>query len=338
MHRSRLLNVEEKPYRRLTKRLLTEPSPLYSLSTSNRIPTPPPAEAAEEDPSSEDHVVDTRTAEEKAAAERRQFREDVILDFAAFESSIVRIQFLKQSNARERERYAAEKIQIEATAQNVRDSTARLRVQLDEAQKTLAIRKTYDELAEKITNNKALKPRDEQHVDLEKLRAEIEDLERESSDHDHAWRERREQFSRVADEGARLRRLIRDEKEEVVQPEGEDLLDVEHARGVRSHIGTPRPDEGGLTPMPHAHGESGTMTPGSRRGTPQPEEAGRETSDEKAMEPIPEAQEKEDTDMADEGEVGESGDTLGEKDVGDGSSTQPRLAEDVKKPDHMDTS
>ena len=268
-------------------------------------------------------------------AERRQFREDVILDFAAFESSIARIQFLRQSNAKERERYAAEKIQIEATAQNVRDSTARLRVQLDEAQKTLAIRKTYDELAEKITSNKMLKPRDEQHMNLEKLRAEIEELERETREHDNAWRERREQFSRVAEEGARLRRLIRDEKEELAQPEGEDLFEVEHASGGRSNVGTPRPEDGGLTPMHRTHGGSGIMTPSSRRETPPPGETGADAMEEKPMETILERQEKEDAEMTDEGEVDDPAQQSSERTAEDQPPTLPGRE---KESEHMDTS
>ncbi len=249
----------------------------------------------------------------------------------------MRIQFLRQSNAKERDRYAAEKIKIEATAETVRDSTTRLRVQLDEAQKTLAIRKTYDELAEKITNNKALKPRDEQHVNLEKLRAEIEDLERESREHDNAWRERRDQFSRVADEGARLRRLVRDEKEEVAQAEGEDLLDVEHARGGRSNVGTPRPEEGGLSPMHHAQGGSGTMTPRSRRVTPQPEETGVDALVE-PMETIPEKQEKGDAEMSDECAVADTAQQSGEKSLEDQHSAQPGILNAEKEPEQMDIS
>jgi Tho complex subunit 7 len=338
LHKSRLLNVEEKPFRRLTKRLLTEPSALYLLSKTRQLPTPP-AEASEEDATSDDQiVVDTRTPDEKASAERLQFREDVILDFAAFEGSILRNQCLRQSNAKERERYAAEKIQIEATAKNVRDSTTRLRVQLDEAQKTLAVRKTYDELAEKITNDKALKPRDEQHLNLEKLRAEIEDLERESREHDLAWRERREQFARMSDESARLRRLIRDEKEEIAQPESEDLLDVEHARGGRSNIGTPRPEEGGLTPMHHTQGGSGPMTPSSRRVTPQPEENGTNATAEKPVDHISETLEDGDAEMADEGEVGDSTPQVGGKSTNGQPLSQPSAVKVEGEPEQMDTS
>lgn len=335
MHKSRLLNVEEKPFRRLTKRLLAEPSPLYALSTSPR-PHTPPAEPSDEDVTAANRIDDTRSPDEKASADRLQFREDVILDFAAFESSLVRIQFLRQSNAKERERYAAEKIQIEATAQNVRDSTARLRVQLDQAQKMLAVRKTYDELAERITNNKALKPRDEQRLNLEKLRAEIEDLERESRDHGNAWSERREQVARLADEGARLRRLIRDEKEEAAQLEGEDLVEVEQARGGRSNVGTPRPEEGGLTPMHHGQGGSGAATPLSRRRTPQPEETGVDAMEEKAMETIPESQEQEDAEMADEGEVAETGPRFAERNAEDRPPSPPGMVKAEKDSEQMD--
>ena len=211
LHATRLLTVEEKPFKRLTKRLLAPTSPIQSFSS--RLPTPP----VDDDEANGDGVS-SGAAQQKVTEDLRRFREDVILDFAAFESSIARVQFLRASNEKERQRYAAEKVKIEATAQAVRDNTAKLRIQLDEAQKTLAIRKTYDVLADKITDNKALKPRDEQHVNIEKLRTEIEDLERESKEHSQAWVDRREQFGRLVNESLRLRRLIRDEKEPEPEP------------------------------------------------------------------------------------------------------------------------
>ena len=102
----------------------------------------------------------------------------------------------------------------------MRDNTSDLRVQLEEAQKTLALRKEYDQLAEKITSNRLLKPRAEQHSNLEKLNEEIAELERESQDYAQTWSERREQFGKIIEEGMQLRRLIRDEKEEVERREG----------------------------------------------------------------------------------------------------------------------
>ena len=165
------------------------------------------------------------------------------------------MQLLLASNAKERERYAVEKLRIQATAQEVRDNTAELRVQLEEAQKKMALRKTYDELADKITSNRLLRPRAEQHANLEKLHAEITELERESKDYAKTWAERRQQFGRIVEEGMQMRRLIRDEKEEVERREGmeerEDAEDGEAGslRGRSSGVATPGQDIGGTTPL-----------------------------------------------------------------------------------------
>ncbi len=153
---------------------------------------------------------------------------------------------------KERERYAAEKLKIQATAQAVRDNTADLRIQLEEAQQTLALRKEYDELAEKITSNRLLRPREDQQVNLAKLEAEIADLERESEEYAQTWVERRQQFGRIIDEGMQLRKLIRDEKEEVERKEGmEEREDGEdEQKSTRSGGATPhRETLGGLTPL-----------------------------------------------------------------------------------------
>lgn len=188
------------------------------------------------------------------------------LDFAAFESSVARIQFVRSSNARDRERYAAEKEEIEAAARAVRDDTARLRLQLDAARTTLALRKTYDDLADKITSNRLLRPREDQAANLQKLNAEIAELERESTDYARTWAERREQFGRIVEEGMLLRRLIRDEKEEVERREGMEEEaeegEVGSLRGRGSGAATPRAEGGGgVTPM-HAGQESDGSTPG----------------------------------------------------------------------------
>lgn len=285
--------MEERPFKRITKRLLASPSPI-SIQDA-RLPTPPP----DVDPEQAD------TTREKEQEELRQFREDVQFDFAAFDSSIARIQFLRASNERERERYAAEKLKIEETAQAVRENTATLRVQLAEAQKTLAIRKTYDELASKITSNKSLRPRDEQLLNLEKLRSEIEDLEREKQQYAQTWVERREQFGRLVEEGQRLRRLIRDEKEEVERREGMEEGDEGDdgegsTRGRSSMVGTPRPD-GGQTPLPSGQGSAAIGS--SSAPSPQRQENAAAADADAGKTPAPEA---EDTDMADEGEVDES--------------------------------
>ncbi|KAI9858113.1 MAG: hypothetical protein M1824_004433 [Vezdaea acicularis] len=203
LHKPRLLVVEEKPFKRITKRLL---GPESLITSHSKLPTPPPDGESE----------DTRSKSE-------QFREAVAFDFAAFDSSVARMQFIQTSNSQERDRYAAERLKILDTSNSVRESTADLRLQLEKAQETLAIRKGWDELTEKITNNRMLRTREDQRVNLEKLNVEIADLEQESSDYAEVWTERREQFGRIVKEGMELRRLIRDEKEEVERREGMDV-------------------------------------------------------------------------------------------------------------------
>ncbi|TGO15130.1 hypothetical protein BTUL_0044g00690 [Botrytis tulipae] len=271
LHKSRLLNVEEKPFKRITKRLLT---PGF-VSTPSKLPTPPLDTNEEIGEADQQKILD----------ERRQLREDVLLDFAAFDSSLARIQFLRNSNERERERYKADKEHILETAQAVRDSTAQLRIQLEEAKTTLEQRKKFDELAEKITNNMLLRPRKDQEINLRKLEDECKELERESRTYGETWKERREQFGRIVEEGMQLRRLIRDEKEEVERREGMDGGEEDgevgdgdgdgptpQRRNSTSDDATPRqgsPEKDTLKPKPMPSGSisrSGSR-PGSRSGS-----------------------------------------------------------------------
>ncbi|KAL4807384.1 Tho complex subunit 7-domain-containing protein [Aspergillus unguis] len=242
LHKSRLLNVEEKPFKRISKRLLNPDSIVISQST---LPTPPPEGTATDEDAAE-------ADKQKKLEEWRQFRDDASLDFAAFEGSIARIQFLLTSNEKERERYVAEKERILSQMQSVRESTVDLRVQLEEAQRIMVLRKGYDEQTEKITSNRLLKPREDQQANLQKLQAEIAELEKESKDYAKTWAERREQFGRIVEEGMQLRRLIRDEKEEVERREGmqedEDGDDGEVSKGKISGSNTPRPDQESSTP------------------------------------------------------------------------------------------
>lgn len=237
----------------------------------------------------------------------------------------MRIQLLLTSNTKERERYAAEKLKIQVTAQSVRDNTNELRMQLEEAQKTLALRKEYDELAEKITSNRMLRPREDQHANLDKLNAEIAELEREGQEYAQTWAERRQQFGRIIEEGMQLRRLIRDEKEEVERREGmedsgDDGEDGEAGslRGRSSGFATPMQTDDGGTPLHplllqlEQHRESGQKAaatglavaePVSRTKTPlkiiQNAEDAEEGEEKESQTPDP----IEDEEMAEDGEV-----------------------------------
>lgn len=282
LHKTRLLNVEEKPFKRITKRLLT---PGSLISSPSKLPPTPPPDSMNGDDASEDHEA----IQQKRLEERRQFREDVLLDFAAFDSSIARIQFLRNSNERERERYAAEKIRIMEAAQAVKDNTGQLRVQLESARATLDQRKKFDELAEKITNNRLLRPREDQEINLLKLEEECKELEKESHTYSETWKERREQFGRIVEEGMQLRRLIRDEKEEVERREGMDGGEEDGEVGESGSRGgaTPKhnPQSGGATPRPDG-GSSPRQRSSSGNQTPAVGD-GINGSDRKGLKPLP---------------------------------------------------
>lgn len=201
-------------------------------------------------------------------------------------------------------------MKIESTAQAVRDNTTDLRVQLEDAQRTLAVRKEYDDLAEKITSNRLLRPREDQHTNLAKLNAEIADLERESQEYAQTWSERRQQFGRIIEEGMQLRRLIRDEKEEVERREGmEEREDGDDdQRGRSSGVGTPHHETGGTTPM---HGTSQEQEVGTPVGlSVERDPSGRGKSPlrssqhaEDLMEETVEVPAVEDEEMAEDGEL-----------------------------------
>lgn len=248
LHYARLLSVEERPFQRITRRLLAKDAMTRRFPV--QLPTPPP-DATDDDIRSDD--PDQKVQIETQAKDRAQWKDDLLLDFQALESTLMRIQLLKDCNERERQRYATEKSKILETAQAVRDNTAELRIQLTEAQQTLALRKEYDQLAEKIVRDNKLKPRDEQSAAIDKLNAEIADLESEGREYGSLWAERRTQFVRVMEEGQAMIRLIKGEKdvdEEDDEADDEDQQEGDSSmKGDSSRIGTPRPDAGDATPV-----------------------------------------------------------------------------------------
>lgn len=199
---------------------------------------------------------------EEEAFKRQKFREDIMLDFAALESSIFRIQLIQSSNQRERERYAAEKQKIQEAAQAIRDNTVELRARLDEVQRILQLRKGYDELASNILDDKQLRSRDDCEAEIANLEKEIEDLQQESSEFEGIWVGRRQQFERIVAEGEAMVRLIKGIKDEADTEHDQDdnMEDGEEngTKGESSRMGTPGPD--GRTPMVPEDGRA-TMIP-----------------------------------------------------------------------------
>ncbi|KAK2861413.1 hypothetical protein FQN49_004218, partial [Arthroderma sp. PD_2] len=76
LHKSRLLNVEEKPFKRITKRLLAPNSLIASPSTF--LATPPP----EATPENADAIQEHEAEKQKMLEDWRHLREDITLDFA----------------------------------------------------------------------------------------------------------------------------------------------------------------------------------------------------------------------------------------------------------------
>lgn len=272
LHKSRLLNVEEKPFKRITKRLQTLNA--LAISAIRQAPTPPPESNGNGTANSDADGSPSPGANAEALV---QLREDITLDFAAFDSSIARLQFLLTANARERERYEADRGRIQDTSQRVKDNTSVLRTRLEGARATLEQRKKFDELAERITSNKLLRTRAEQGAALAKLEEECKSLEAESEEYTTTWRERREQFEKIMEESMRLRRQIRDEKEEVERREGMDD-DGQGGGGDGDGDGagqTPRPGlaSGNATPRPDSGAIAAKVTgleSGDVGGTPRP--------------------------------------------------------------------
>ena len=320
-------------------------NPSISLLPPANAPATPPPEA-------EGGENEEQPSRPKSSDDRAQWREDVLLDFAAFESSICRIQLLLDANDKERKRYEGERERILRTQTEVRENTKLLQSQLVDAQATLALRKDYDTLAEKITLNPALKSREEQASNLQKLREEIQDLEREKEDYETTWKERREQFGKIVEQGMQLRRLIRDEKEEAERSEGllEEAGDEEESGRA----------SGDVTPLPLQTGSSSPNQ--TRRESPAPNSSqqvdgmlgveGHARSRERSplrnalvpKDPLIEAERKvaeEDTEMAEGGEVlaapAPAEGLVAEAGQAPGSSSQATEATTVLK-DAMDTS
>jgi hypothetical protein len=252
-----LLAVEARPYVHVTGHIL-KPD-FFEAARPRQLPSPPP---------------DATAAEEEAAAlavEREQqthkielWRRNIMNELSALDFAILRAEFTTDSNHTERERYAVEKDGITAKQQHVRETIEELRVQLVEAKETLMVRKVYDELTEKITSSKMLKPRDEQAIAHAKLDEEISELEHEVNSAKDTWSERRTQFGVIENATREMLRMIKDEKEEAERKEGmmkdgdeEGEGEGSTSREDTSRVGTPRPD-GGMTPIHASQGAEGS--------------------------------------------------------------------------------
>ncbi|CAI6335359.1 unnamed protein product [Periconia digitata] len=243
---SRLLAVEVRPFSRVSTRLMKNDN--VTTQRPKQLPSPPP------DASAADESAAAIAAErENPIAKLKGWQNDLMSDLELLDFTVLRFELTTKSNIVERERYAQEKIAIKDKQEYVKQTIENLRVDLQNAKETLEVRKSYDELTEKITNSKMLKTRHEQHVAHAKLDEEISELQNEVENAKATWNERRQQFFRIDEAAQAMHRMIKDEKEEAERKEGmmkdrDEEGDGDTTRGDVSHAGTPRPD-GGMTPI-----------------------------------------------------------------------------------------
>jgi hypothetical protein len=257
---ARLVSIEARPYQRISNHLLKDDT--LNRTRPAQLPSPPP------DASAADEAAAARAAEQEAQNQAiHGWKNNIMNELALFDYGIMRMELITNSNGAERERYAVEKTAITAKQEAVRAKIEVLREQLKEARELLAVRKTYDELTEKITSSKMLKPRDEQAAAHAKLDEEIAELQQEVKQSKDTWAERRKQFGKIEDEAKEMLRMIKDEKEEAERKEGmmkdgDDNEDGEGSitRGGVSQVGTPRPEAGGATPMHISNTDDNSQT------------------------------------------------------------------------------
>lgn len=280
-HDGRLLVVERVNFAGLAKKVLS----INKLDFSSK----PKIGDEEETEAQQSERPTPATDSEDNKAYYEQCRNDLLLAFASFDSTVIRAQLTIDSNKLERDRYAEEKIELNNTTQTVRQNNAALHEELKEAQATLETRKGYDKLTEKITNDSSLKPRDEQQAAIDKLNAEIAELEIESQDYVRTRAERGEQFGRIVAECKHLLGLIHGDREEV---ERKDAME-----GASSREATPA---GGSTP---AHAPIADEVPAAPHGSRLKEQT-------VAVEPVTDGLRKDkpetDVEMQDEEQVGEA--------------------------------
>jgi hypothetical protein len=254
---ARLLTVEARAFIRVSGRVGKQDT--YTNLRPTHLPSPPP------DATAADEAAAAQAAEREQQAHKiEEWRKEIMNDLDLLNYTTLRFELISESNNTERARYAKEKVAITAKQEHVREEIERLRVDLENAKETLTVRKTYDELTEKITNSKMLKPRDEQAIAHAKLDEEIAELEHEVQTAKDTWNERRVQFLRIEEEAREMLRMVKDEKEEAERKEGmmkdrDDEGDSSSARGDASRMGTPRPD-GAMTPSHLSQNTEGPST------------------------------------------------------------------------------
>ena len=213
LHARRLLNIEVKNYDRVKRHVKDFIDRKKNLAQ-------PPTFSDDIDGTTKQAALDE--FKQSQANESKAAKEDLNMELQAYKAYIRRTQFLLNQNEEERKRYEDKKKTLTDKISEIRKANEALRERLAAAQQKRETREKYDKLAETITSKPHLKPREEQRATNEKLQAEIDELDHEHTEYTRVWSDRREQFSRIVDQGQQLLRSIKDEKEEAERKEGLD--------------------------------------------------------------------------------------------------------------------
>ena len=196
MHNNaRLLQVESRPFQRLTAHTLRpEVAGIAHLNRPQRL----------------------SPADREALA---QWKAESLLDVSLYELHITRMAATHKANAAQRAQYDEQKERSLAAAQATRDDTAKLRAELAEAQAELAQRKVYDEHAAQIGSGQATRSREQQLAMQSHLRESIDGLKTHVDALNDMRTQRHGQFAAIMQEARAMLDMMRGEKDEATRRE-----------------------------------------------------------------------------------------------------------------------
>ncbi|ORX93093.1 DUF783-domain-containing protein [Basidiobolus meristosporus CBS 931.73] len=208
------LSVDERPLKRCLKRFLT---------WSNSLKTVSIAEAEQQLPL-------------------------VVAEFAQYEQTMLRNQFIQDMSEVQVKHFAQDSDTIERDIEATQDAIQVLRKQLKEAQVELNNKIEYDKLTKEIRQHPN---REDSLRDIQKLKSDIAILEAENVSHTRSMELRQEQFRLILDAIGNMQRALKEEKEVAEnKPEEPKVFDSDaepddliESMDVNTPDGSDKPDD-----------------------------------------------------------------------------------------------
>ncbi|ORY87138.1 hypothetical protein BCR37DRAFT_376541 [Protomyces lactucae-debilis] len=141
------------------------------------------------------------------------------LEFAQYKASLRRLELTNKAHAREVQRYTEKEAQVLALQEETRQSIAKLRIELEEAEGELEDKNAYDALAKEILARHP-RSRASQKTAIAMLQEEIAQLVKERDATQDVWRERKRAFDEIFHALQRMAADIRGEKEDAERKAG----------------------------------------------------------------------------------------------------------------------